>query len=136
MTDGSKNMNLIECDECGHNFLAESVSIEECSVEISGKIFLLRYFACSKCNKIYKIILVEEQKYHELVNDMLTARNRVLAWQGKKNKQVLKNLQNIFQKKEDNLRRYIKAMDAKYKGTFTFKSSENNQKEIVYLPRV
>lgn len=125
---------VIVCDMCSTEFFMKSVAIEECSVEIGGDRLLLNYFSCPECNEIYKVLLVEEQKYRELVDDLLSTEKRIRKWKGKVNVQMLDQLQKMALRKKSRIRSYIEAMNAKYGGTFTFKSSENNQKEIVYLP--
>lgn len=125
---------VIVCDKCSAEFLMKSVQIQECSVEIGGEKLLLDYFTCPECNQIYKVLLVEEQKYRELVDDLLSIKKRIRKWKGKGSVQMLKQLQNMAQIKEDRIQSYVEQMNIKYGGTFTFKASENNQKEIVYLP--
>lgn len=125
---------VIVCDKCSAEFLMRSVQIQECSVEIGGEKLLLDYFVCPKCNEIYKVLLVEEKKYRELVNDLLSTTKRIRKWQGKGNVQMLERLRKMATRKKNRLQSYTNQMNAKYGGTFTFKASENNQKEIVYLP--
>lgn len=43
------------CDECKHEFYLDAVGIHEAIVELSGVLVTLVYFACPKCNKIYRI---------------------------------------------------------------------------------
>lgn len=125
---------IIVCDECSAEFLTKSVKIEECSVEINGNKLLLDYFTCPKCNQIYKVLLVEEQKYRELVDDLLSTEKRIRRLHGKGNEQMLTRLQNMALTKKKRIQSYVGVMNEKYSGTFTFTASENNQKEITYLP--
>lgn len=125
---------VIVCDKCSAEFLTKSVQIQECSVEIGGEKLLLDYFTCPECNQIYKVLLVEEQKYRELVDDLLSTEKRIRKWKGKGSVQMLEQLQKMALRKKNRVQSYVKAMNTKYSGTFTFKASENNQKEIVYLP--
>lgn len=125
---------IIVCDECSAEFLVKSVKIEECSVEIGGERLLLDYFTCPKCNQIYKVLLVEEQKYRELVDDLLSTEKRIRRLKGKGNEQMLARLQNMALTKKKRIQSYVGVMNEKYSGTFTFTASENNQKEITYLP--
>lgn len=125
---------VIVCDKCSAEFLMKSVQIQECSVEIGGERLLLDYFTCPECNQIYKVLLVEEQKYRELVDDLLSTEKRIRKWKGKANVQMLDQLQKMALRKKKRIQSYVEAMNAKYGGTFTFTASENNQKEIVYLP--
>lgn len=132
MTDVGEK--VIVCDKCSAEFLMKSVQIQECSVEIGGEKLLLNYFTCPECNEIYKVLLVEEQKYRELVDDLLSTEKRIRRWKGKTNVQMLDQLQKMALRKKNRIQSYVKQMNTKYGGTFTFKASENNQKEIVYLP--
>ena len=128
MTDiGEK---VIVCDKCSAEFFVKSVSIQECSVEIEGKQLLLDYFMCPECNEIYKVFLVEERKYRELVDDLLSTEKRIRKLEGKGNAQLLDKLQKMALRKKDKIQSYVGSMNKKYSGTFTFTASENNQKEI------
>lgn len=132
MTDVGEK--VIVCDKCSAEFLMKSVQIQECSVEVGGEKLLLDYFTCPECNEIYKVLMVEEQKYRELVDDLLSTEKRIRKWKGKGSVQMLEQLQKMALRKKNRVQSYVKAMNTKYSGTFTFKASENNQKEIVYLP--
>lgn len=125
---------VIVCDKCGAEFFIKSVTIEECSVEICGDKLLLDYFVCPKCNQIYKVLLVEEQRYRELVDDLTQTIKRIRRYKGKGNVQMLNQLQKMAFRKQGRIQSYVEMMDNKYIGTFTFVASENNQKEIIYLP--
>lgn len=128
---------IIVCDKCGAEFLVKSVTIKECSVEIGGNTLMLRYFVCPKCDEIYKVLLVEKRRYHELVEDLRSVEMRMPKFQGQKNRQgvrMLDKLQKMAMKKKARLQAYVQGMNKKYTGTFTFVTSENNQKEIQYLP--
>lgn len=123
---------VIVCDKCSAEFFVKSVKIEKCSVEMNGKTLFLNYFVCPKCNQIYKVLLVEEQKYYELINDLLLIEKRMQKLNGKLNVQMLERLQKIAQIKKDKIKSYVNKMNHKYDGTFTFATSKNNQKEIIY----
>lgn len=125
---------VIICDKCMSEFLVESVKIDKCSVEIDGKMFLLNYFTCPKCNSIYRVLLVEEQKFNELLEDVMIIKNRIRKCKGNGNVRLHKQLQNMSVKKKNRICRYVESVNSKYSGAFTFKSSENNKKEIIYLP--
>lgn len=123
---------VIVCDKCSAVFLIKSVKIEECSVRIEGKQLLLDYFVCPECNQIYKVFLVEEQKYRKLVDDLLSIEKRIQKCNGSRNVYLLTRLQNMALVKKNKIQSYVNNMNQKYDGTFTF-VSKNNQKEIVYL---
>ena len=50
----SQEKAIIVCDECKHEFYLDAVGIHEAIVELNGVPVTLVYFACPKCNKIYK----------------------------------------------------------------------------------
>lgn len=123
---------VIVCDKCSAKFFVKSAKIEECSVEIEGNRLLLNYFTCPECNQIYRVLLVEEQKYRELVDDLLSIKNRIRRLKGKGNVQMLDKLQKMALIKKNRIQSYVSNMNHKYGGTFTFVASGNNQKEIKY----
>lgn len=125
---------MLLCDKCSAEFLVESVQIQECSVEIGGERLLLNYFTCPECNQIYKVLLVEESAYRELVDDLTSMEKRIRRRYGKRNAMLALKLQSMALIKKDRIQSYVERMNTKYSGTFTFKASENNQKEIIYLP--
>lgn len=133
-TSNNFGEKIIVCDKCSAEFLVKSVTINECSVEIGSEVLLLKYFTCPKCNEIYKVLLVNEQEYKTLVDDLMSVEKRMRRQKGKGNVYLLDQLQKMALRKKARIQSYVQSMNAKYGGTFTFKASENNQKEIVYLP--
>lgn len=123
---------IIVCDECSAEFLMTSVKIEECSVRVGDKELLLDYFVCPKCNKIYKVLFVEEQRYRELIDDLLETEKRIRKLKGRGNVQLLSTLQRMALTKKQRVQTYVNGMNNKYPGTFTFSSV--NKEEIIYLP--
>lgn len=122
----------IVCDNCSAEFLMKSVKIEECSVRVGNKIMLLDYFTCPECNSIYKVLFVEEQKYRELVDDLLKTEKRIRKLKGQGNLQLLDTLQKMAYTKQQRLQAYVSGINERYPGTFTF--SSENKEEILYLP--
>ena len=59
----------VSCDECKHEFLLSSVNIHEATMELGGQALKLVYFACPKCNKIYRVTL-KDARYEELKEDL------------------------------------------------------------------
>lgn len=125
---------IVVCDKCSAEFLVESVNIEECHVVVDGNVFFLKYFMCPECGQVYKVFFVEEKKYNEMAEDLRLTEKRMRRLKGKENYMLLDRLQKMAMVKKNKIRRYVEFMNEKYRGTFTFASSENNQKEIVYVP--
>lgn len=127
-------MNLI-CDECGYEFSTNTVDIKEDAVNISGQALVLVYFTCPKCNKIYRIMLKDE-RYDELKDDLEKAKKRVRKVYGSKNIEFASMLNSMVVKKQERLSNHITVLNNKFQGTFTFVASENNHKDkiIKYLP--
>lgn len=130
----SETIGYIICDCCKNEFLCGSTNIGWEEVVIGGKALSLTYFVCPYCNTVYRVLLVEEKKYRELVNDIVKTRDRIKNQQGKGNPALLENLQNALEKKKKRIRRYVDIINRRYPGTFIL-ASENNQSKIVYLPR-
>lgn len=127
--------NIITCDKCNTDFLVSSVKIEERSVEIGGTVLLLNYFTCPSCKTVYRVLLVDEAHYRELVDDLVSTKKRIRRLQGKGNAFQLGSLQKMAARKAERIQQYVQSMNKKYPGTFTLLASENNQQdEIKYLP--
>lgn len=127
--------NIITCDKCNTDFLVSSVKIEERSVEINGTVLLLNYFTCPSCKIVYRVLLVDEVHYRELVDDLVSTKKRIRRLQGKGNAFQLGSLQKMAARKAERIQQYVQSMNKKYPGTFTLLASENNQQdEIKYLP--
>lgn len=129
-----KSNFIVECDICGAKLPLNSITIDSASVDVCGSEFTLNYFTCSKCDHIFKVLLFEEQKYNKLLDDMLATKKRISKLKGKGTKEQIAKLQEMAFKKEQKIQRYTERINKKYRGTFTFKTSENGQKEIVYIP--
>lgn len=129
----SENQKTIVCDECGYEFPLESVNIQEQSVKCENEQLSLMFFTCSKCNKIYRVLL-KDARYEELRVDLEKTKRRIRRNHGSNNVEFARTLNNMVFKKAERLENHCKKLLAKYNGTFTFVASENNSKEIKYLP--
>lgn len=129
----SKNQKTIVCDECGYEFPLESVNIQEQSVKCENEQLSLMFFTCPKCNKIYRVLL-KDARYEELRVDLEKTKRRIRRNHGSNNVEFARTLNNMVFKKAERLKNHCKKLLAKYNGTFTFVASENNSKEIKYLP--
>ena len=123
------------CDNCKHEFFMNSVNIEEATVNVSRQVLKLVYFACPKCNKIYRIMLKDEQ-YEKLKEDLDKTKKRVLKNYGSKDEESARVLNEMVNKKHERLKNHLENLNNKFPGTFTFVTSENNNEEkiIEYLP--
>lgn len=129
----SQEKAIIVCDECGYEFPLESVNIQEQSVKCENERLSLIFFTCPKCNKIY-CVLLKDARYEELKVDLEKTKKRIRRNQGSNNVEFARMLNNMVLKKAKRLENHCKKLLAKYNGTFTFVASENNSKEIKYLP--
>lgn len=129
----SQEKAIIVCDKCKHEFYLDAVGIHEAIVELNGVPVTLVYFACPKCNKIYRVLL-KDARYEELKVDLEKTKKRIRRNQGSNNVEFARMLNNMVLKKAKRLENHCKKLLAKYNGTFTFVASENNSKEIKYLP--
>lgn len=130
----SKHINIY-CDECKHEFSMSSADIQEATVNVNGHELTLVYFACSKCNKIYRIAIKDKQ-YDELRDDLERTKKRIRKNYGSRNDEMARTLNSMVNKKHQRLKNHLRKLDEKYPGTFTFVVSENNHEDkiIKYLP--
>lgn len=132
----NQQKSKIVCDECKHEFYLDSVGINEAIVELNGVPVTLVYFACPKCDKIYRIS-IQDKRYYELVEDLEKTKKRIRRSFGKNNIEKAEMLNSMVFKKKERLANYVQAVNQMFTGTFTFVASENNNKEnrkIKYLP--
>lgn len=131
----SQEKAIIVCDECKHEFYLDAVGIHEAIVELNGVPVTLVYFACPKCNKIYRIS-IQDRRYVELREDLEKTKMRIRKNHGSGDEEFAKTLNNMVFKKLQRLRKHTAVLNAKFPGTFTFVVSENNHEEkfIKYLP--
>lgn len=125
----------VYCNDCKHEFSMNSVNIEETAININGQVLKLVYFACPKCNKIYRIMLKDE-RYEELKIDLEKTQSRMRKIYSSGNEKFASTLNLMVLKKLERLRKHADNLDKKYPGTFTSVASENNYEEkiIKYLP--
>lgn len=127
------------CDKCQKEFAYQSIQIKETSVEVAGDVLLLDYFTCPFCNTVYKVLFVEEARYRELVDDLISVKKRIHHLQGKGNPMLMlmQKLQNMALIKQNRIKAYVESVSKKYPGSFVVLATENNQQgeHILYLPR-
>lgn len=133
----SQKMTRIKCDECEHEFILKAVGIHEAIVQLNGVPVTLVYFACPKCNKIYRIS-IQDRRYYELKEDLEKTKKRIRRNHGSNNQEIARmlNLNSMVFRKKRRLEEYVDKVNKMFPGTFTFVASENNHKErtIKYLP--
>ena len=131
----SQKMTRIKCDECEHEFILEAVGIHEAIVQLNGVPVTLVYFACPKCNKIYRIS-IQDKCYYELKEDLEKTKKRIRRNHGSNNDEMARMLNSMVVRKHERLKAYVDKVNKMFPGTFTFVASENNQEEksIKYLP--
>lgn len=125
---------LVKCDECEHEFFLEAVGINEAIVELNCVSVILVYFACPKCNKIYRIS-IQDKRYYELKEDLEKAKRRIQKNNGSKNMEMAKIFYSMTVKKHERLKAHIDKVNKAFPGTFVFVKSENDKEKIIkYLP--
>lgn len=131
----SQEKVIIVCDECKHEFYLDAVGIHEAIVELNDVLVTLVYFACPKCNKIYRIS-IQDRRYYELMEDLEKTKKRIRRNHGSNNQEMARMLNSMVFKKKQRLEEYVDKVNKMFPGTFTFVASENNHKEqtIKYLP--
>lgn len=123
----------ITCNECGFEWPLNAVQIQEERIEIENEKLRLSFFTCPKCNKIYRVALMDA-RYDELVEDFEKTKKRIRRNHGSNTQELARVLTNAANKKLERLRNHVDKSTAKYPGTFTYVVSENKRKELVYLP--
>lgn len=130
-------MNQIEsivCDECKQEFSMNSVNINEVPIEIDGQALVLVYFACPKCDKIYRICL-KDDRYEELKEDLEKTKKRIRQNHGSGNEELARWLQRMVECRHNRLKEYTIELSRKFPGAFIFAASENGEEKIIkYLP--
>lgn len=123
------------CDDCKYELSMKSVNIEEAIIDLGRQALTLVYFACPKCNKIYRIMLKDEQ-YETLKFDLETTKSRMRKAYDSGNEEFARTLNSMVMKKHQRLSNHVDNLNKKYPGTFTFVTSENNNEDkiIKYLP--
>lgn len=130
-----KMKHVTYCEDCKCEFSVSSVDIQETVVDLDEQVITLVYFACPKCNKVYRIILKDE-RFDELKKDLEETKKRVRRNQGSLDEEFARQLNDMVFKKLERLRNHVENLNAKFPGTFVFVASENNHEEkiIKYLP--
>ena len=126
---------LTKCDECEYEFFLKAAGINEAIVELNGIPVTLVYFACPKCNKIYRVS-IQDKRYYELKEDLEKTKKRMRKYNGRHNSEMSNMLYSMVAKKRERLKAYVELVHKTFSGTFVFVTSENNDKEkiIKYLP--
>lgn len=125
-------INEVVCDDCKHEFSMKSVGINEAEIMLGGQQYVLVYFACPNCRRIYRVCL-KDDKYNELVEDLHATEKRIRRQFGKRNSGLSNQLNAMVQRKADKVKNHVAGLNRKFPGTFTFAASENNEQEsIIY----
>ena len=135
----SQKDTRISCDECKYEFYLSAVGIKESIVKINDKSFTLTYFKCPRCNKIYRVLLTDD-KFKRLKKDLDQteaglSRMRKSLGKGCLQSRAYSALVTAAQWKHDKLNRYADRLNGRFNGTFIFVASENNDNDVIYLPR-
>lgn len=125
--------NVIVCDKCKHEFVLGQNDLLEEEVICKGSKILLIFFTCPKCNEIYKVSL-EDEECALLKEDLIKTVKRIRRNFGNNDVAFSDKLNQMMLVKKERLKNYMTKLNAKYSGTFTFDTSENNKKErkIIY----
>lgn len=123
------------CDECKAEFSLNSVNIQNATIDIGGQNLTLAYFTCPKCNKIYRVSIMDA-RYFELREDLEKTKKRIRRNHGSNNDKLASVLNQMVNRKLERLRNHTDKLNKMFPGTFTFVVSENNheEKHIKYLP--
>ena len=131
---GLRNSKIF-CDECKFELSLNTVNIQNATIDIGGQNLILAYFTCPKCNKIYRVSIMDV-RYFELREDLEKIKKRIRKNHGSNNEEMHRTLNQMVNIKLERLRSHTDKLNKKFPGTFTLVVSENNHKEkyIKYLP--
>lgn len=130
----STKYSTVHCDDCKHEFSMDTVDIQQATVTLDGQVLTLVYFACPKCNKIYRITL-QDERYDELRMDLEKTKKRIRRNHGSGSVEFAGTLNTMVRRKLERLRDYTTKLNGKYPGTFVFAVPENGEGKIIkYLP--
>lgn len=134
-TNKAKKDNIY-CDKCAKKSFVWSINIDQSSVEVDGHELMVQYFMCPNCGAFYRILIVEENKYRDMVDDLKKIQKRIKKV-SRSNPILATKLQGAETIKQNRIKSYVKMMDSKYPiDHFTvFKNPEGDKFKIVYLPR-
>lgn len=123
------------CDKCQSEFLLDAVQVKEGQVILNDTPVILVYFACPKCEKIYRVS-IQDARYYDLKEDLEKTKKRIRKNHGSNNVELAERLNNMVIKKHERLKTHVEKVNKMFPGTFTFEVSEKNPKEkvIKYLP--
>lgn len=129
------NNVMVKCDECGFEFSMNTINIQEAIVKLNEQDFILGFFTCPKCNKLYRVSLFDA-RYFELKEDFEKTKKRIRRNHGSNNEEMARMLNQMVNKKLQRLRNHVDKLNKMFPGTFTLEVSENDHKEnlIKYLP--
>ena len=131
---GLRNTKIF-CDECKFEFSLNTVNIQNATIDIGGQNLILAYFTCPKCNKIYRVSIMDA-RYFELREDLENTKKRIRRNHGSNNDELVRVLNQMVNRKLERLKNHADKLNKMFPGTFTFVVSENNheEKHIKYLP--
>lgn len=128
------SQKIVICDECKHEFSLDAVGIHEAIVKLNNVPVVLVYFACPKCNRIYRVS-IQDKRFYELKEDLEKTKKRIRKIKGNNKREKAEMLDTMVRKKLQRLYAYQEKVNEMFPGTFVFVTSENNseEKSIKYL---
>lgn len=127
-----KNSFVILCDNCKHEFLLNTININEAEIEIKNQHLILSYFVCPNCNKVYRVSLIDNQ-YQKLKDDLLSVKKRIHSNYNSKDEERARKLNSMIVKKLERIRNYEDSLNNKFNGEFIL-VNESGYEFIKYLP--
>lgn len=121
----------IKCDNCEYKFFLDAAGINDEDIIIDGQEYELQYFACPKCDKLYRVLL-KDSKYYDLVEELADAKTRIRRSWGKLGQQMQQVLNEVAKKKQERLKAYSIKLNQKFSGVFEFTTPENGERHIIY----
>ena len=124
---------IMVCNACGKESKLRKINLQEAEIYIGQERYWITYFECPHCHKIYRVSL-EDEECKAIKKEIEQVKEKIRKSFGTKELEYVSLLYKLLNLKTVQLRERIEFLFKKYPKTFTYKASENNQKEITYLP--
>ena len=104
-----KTKGIIVCDNCKHEFFANSVKIDEQYCFVKKQKYLVEYFTCPKCNRVY-VIIIKNKEVTKMLQEIWVIQKRIIAQKDKGNVELMDKLITLASNKSNKLGEYVRRL--------------------------